>query len=37
MSKFYKNNNLDKSKIFSVLSGKRKHHKGWTTPINNDF
>jgi hypothetical protein len=37
ISRFCEDNNLNKSHIFSVLFGKRKHHKGWTTPINNDF
>jgi len=37
ISKFCEDNNLNKSNIFNVLSGKRKQHKGWTTPTNNDL
>lgn len=32
ITKFSKENNLRASHIFQVLSGKRKHHKGWTIP-----
>lgn len=37
VSQFCKDNNLNKGHIFNVISGKRKHHKGWTTPKINDF
>jgi hypothetical protein len=37
VSQFCKDNDLNKRHIFNVLSGKRKHHKGWTTPKINDF
>ena len=39
IAKFCRENNLSSSHINNVLNKKRKHHKGWTTPIliKNDF
>jgi hypothetical protein len=37
VSKFCRDNNLSIPHIFSVISGKRNHHKGWTIYKNDDF
>ena len=37
VSQFCRDNNLNHSHIFNVMSGKRNHHKGWTIYKPNDF
>ena len=37
VSQFCRDNNLNHSHISNVMTGKRNHHKGWTTPKINDF
>ena len=37
VSQFCRDNNLSSCHIFSVISGKRNHHKGWTIYKNDDF
>jgi hypothetical protein len=37
VSQFCRDNNLSSAHIFSVISGKRNHHKGWTIYKNDDF